>query len=188
MKKIQIIISVICYVVFIALWCIIGIAGWFFITFGNDIIPGFVIPIMIVTAIVVVAYPLYSKLKYSKRAYVSILLTLAFCVTVATTYFVFEKYYSVFTYQKWHEDREHRYMMVNSLENKYKIDGMTGEEVIEILGEPENIAPGYNAANIPSQYMYEYYAGYKDNFRIDPMIYRIIFENGIAVRMECIES
>lgn len=83
-------------------------------------------------------------------------------------------YLSHYTPEKWDKYPDVRYCMQSSLERQHELVGKTEQEIIELLGEPENIADDYC-------YRYEYFIGYG---MIDPYTYDIIFEDGVAVRTE----
>ena len=64
--------------------------------------------------------------------------------------------------------------MIDDLEKKYDFVGMTKDEIIEILGEPDTVSE-YGGWEV-----FDYYLGYGDDM-IDPYTYSVRFEDGIAV-------
>lgn len=80
-------------------------------------------------------------------------------------------YYGHFTPQKWIDNPDHRYLMINSLERKYKIVGMSKQEITDLLGDPTNINQ-WNGC-------YEYFI---DWGFMDCVTYDIYFDNDIAVK------
>ena len=98
------------------------------------------------------------------------------CIIGAGAYAVFN-----FTPERWSRDKEHRHLMIKDLEREYDIIGMTDEEIISLLGEPENTAtlPTGTDAKCLSYYIA---SGY-----IDPVFYEIIFEDGVAVNTQKVE-
>lgn len=89
-------------------------------------------------------------------------------------------YYGHFTPQKWQNNPECRYLMIDNLEKKYKITGMSKQEITDLIGSPAS-------SHKREQYeYYEYYVGWGD-MDIDPTIYTIYFENDIAVNISTAE-
>ncbi len=82
--------------------------------------------------------------------------------------------YNISTYsrQKWDENEEFRFYMIDDLEDKYELIGKTKEETIDILGEPMNISE-YGGREV-----FEYYIG---SDGLDSFVYVINYENGGAV-------
>ncbi len=90
-------------------------------------------------------------------------------------------YYGHFTPQKWQNNPECRYLMVDNLEKKYKITGLSKQEITDLLGNPAS-------SHKREQYeYYEYYVGWGD-MDIDPTIYTIYFENDIVVNTNAAEG
>lgn len=83
-------------------------------------------------------------------------------------------YSSVYSREKWDENEEIRFYMIDDLEKKYDFVGMTKDKVIEILGEPDTVSE-YGGWEV-----FDYYLGYGDDM-IDPYTYNVRFEDGIAV-------
>lgn len=85
-------------------------------------------------------------------------------------------YISSFSRQKWKHYQRLRIYMIDDLEKKHQIIGKTGEEIVDLLGEPYR----YETDNV----VYEYYVG--DSI-IDPYGYRLTFENNTVKKAELIE-
>ena len=144
------------------LYYILGIIGFFysFIIIGLfGIIPDFSETLFwiyfLILPIIILLLPIILKIITKKQFYKSILLSLIAVVVYFTivfaTIFGIEKYMSNFTSEKWNNEKYSnlRYLMLNSLEEKYNLVGMKKNEVTEILGkEYEN-----------EQYMYYYVGG-----------------------------
>lgn len=74
------------------------------------------------------------------------------------------KYYGTFSPDKWRNNVDCRYMMIDNMQKKYKIVGMSKQEIIDLLGKPQNI--------LENPIRYEYLVGYSI---IDSIIYEIYF-------------
>ncbi len=183
MKKSQIIISILCYIIFVVMWFCIGFAGIMFLCLDfDDIMPIVIKVIFVILALILVVSPIYIKISHPKRAYTVIILTIIYVLTVLFAYYGFCEYYSGFSKEKWIGcDEKKRYRMIDSLESQYTLKGMNGDEIIGLLGEPNHAQAGYNTEKILNQYFYEYYVG---NAMIDIVIYRVVFENGIVIKTE----
>lgn len=180
MKKRDTVISVLCYIVFAVIWLGIAFSGFLAFSFDfNELIPFSVKIVFVIAALVMVTFPLYSKLHHPKRACIAVVLPVVLVICYGLTRFGIVSYYSDFTHEKWIEHQYQRYLMIDSLESQYTLEGMTGDEIIELLGEPSVAQAGYGVKEIPSQYFYEYCIA---QGLMDPLIYRIVFENGIVVK------
>lgn len=179
MRKSHIVISILCYILFIATWLFIGFIGLLMFCFDfNHVMPFAMKIVFIILYFAFVTFPVYSKISHPKRAYAAIIATIIYILTVTLTYIGFNSYYSVFSSKKWLRCKDQRHLMIDSLESQYTLKGMNGDEIIELLGKPESAQAGPNTENIPTQYVYEYYIA---EGWMDPIIYRIVFENGIVV-------
>lgn len=56
---------------------------------------------------------------------------------------------SQFDQETWHEEPEKRQDMINSLTSNYELKGMTGNEIIDLLGEPAD-----KITEPPQQFLY----------------------------------
>lgn len=173
-KSVNITLSVLGYILFAGIWLFIGLFEFTLLLFASlDTLPDVVTMLIIIIEFAAIASPFYLKISHPKRPFISILLSIAVLTVSFLTSAGFTKYYSDFTQEKWVKHEDLRYRMIDSLESQYTLEGMTGDEVIELLGEP-------NVSNSNEQQdYYEYYAG--SGMSIDPVIYRIIFENGIVI-------
>lgn len=63
--------------------------------------------------------------------------------------------------------------MIDNLEKKHQITGMSNQEITELLGNPQRIS------ELNGRYRYEYMIR---QGVIDPIIYEIYFDNDIASR------
>ncbi len=185
-KSVNITLSVLGYILFAGIWLFIGLFEFILLLFASlDTLPDVVTMLIIIIEFVAIASPFYLKISHPKRPFISILLSIAVLTVSFLTSVGFTKYYSDFTQEKWMQHKDLRYRMIDSLESQYTLEGMTDDEIIELLGEPDYEQEGYNVKNIPSQYFYEYYVG--DGF-MDPIIYRVIFENGIVVNISMLHT
>lgn len=78
-------------------------------------------------------------------------------------------YRHLFTPNRWQQKPEQRQYMLESLEHKYQLVGMSREEVISLLGEPEEAQTGFkgDSAYYPSESTLVYYIGCDPVFRAD---------------------
>lgn len=81
------------------------------------------------------------------------------------------RYYGNFTPQKWIDNPDYRYLMIDSLERKYDIVGMSKQDITDLLGSPTNINRQTGS--------YEYFI---DPGFMDCVTYDIYFNNDIAVK------
>lgn len=69
----------------------------------------------------------------------SILITIAFVFVSLTAFFVSAGRFQTFTEEKWEEYPRQRYIMLDDMKEKYGIVGMTGNQISELLGDPDEI-------------------------------------------------
>lgn len=170
--------SVLLYIFLALMWCgmlfcyaVVIMLSDIIKYFGNGVLPVSFVLITFICFIMPFIFRKKTKLCLPVRFIVFSLLSVVINVTTFLgAYF----YLSHYTNVKWESYPYLRYCMVDSLERQHKIIGTTEQEVVELLGEPGNIANDYS-------YRYEYFIGYGI---IDPHTYDIIFEDGIAVKTE----
>lgn len=130
----------------------------------------------IILPLVVLAMPLIIKFKFNKKFYEAIINS----VCVAIIYFQLlgiisygiSEYFSTFSTYKWSNENWHGYrrQMVEDLEEKYDLGGMTKEEVREILGRGDVERYGDDGT---------YSMGYRMS---DGIMYYVFFdENGVVI-------
>lgn len=91
-------------------------------------------------------------------------------MTVSLVYAGARAYISSFSQEKWHNNENLRFYMIDDLENKHQIIGKTQSEITELIGKPT-----YFYSN--QEDVWEYFIGFSI---IDGIGYQIEFENGIA--------
>lgn len=89
-----------------------------------------------------------------------------------TVFVALSAYSKTFTPEKWANNRDNRYKMLDSLKEKYNLNEMTYGEIINLLGQSEQ--PYAYEAPACEEYL-EYRVG---SFTIDPTMLTIEFENG----------
>lgn len=127
---------------------ILGMVGFFysFVLVGLfGIIPDFSETLFwiyfLVLPIIILLLPIILKIVFKKQFYKSILLSLIavviYFILIFGSSFGIEKYMNKFTIEKWNNEKycNLRYLMLNDLEEKYKLIGMKKEEVMNILGK-----------------------------------------------------
>lgn len=90
----------------------------------------------------------------------------------AAIYNAVEHNISTYSGQKWDENEDLRFYMIDDLEDKYQLTGKTKKETVDILGEPTNVAEN------GGRDIFEYYIG---SDGLDSFIYVVSLENGAAV-------
>lgn len=176
------IITVICYIIFVISWFICGSFGLLYICF-SILMPEWVKLLFVILAFAVITYPIYARIytiqKNPKRIYTAVILTVALALSFYLTHYGFFKYYSDFTPSKWHRvNHDVRQYMIDSLEEKYNIIGMTQEEITELLGTPDYSQDNEYRHDEYQPCYYEYIISYA---MIDPVVYRINFDNETVV-------
>lgn len=174
MKKLQSIITVLCYVAFVVMWLVIGFVG-LIVSIFEDRIPTMVALIFIILAFAVITFPIYIKIPNPKKAYISIILTVSLALSAILTHTGIVYYYGNFTSAKWQKHMKLRYRMIDSLESQYTLKGMTVDEITELLGEADWKDNSENAE------FYNYRAGLAF---LDTVTYRVTVENGIVIDTE----
>ena len=107
-----------------------------------------------------------------KKVFLSILIFVFVIITVCVALSAYSK---TFTPEKWANNRDNRYKMLDSLKEQYNLNEMTYGEIINLLGQSEQ--PYAYEAPAHEEYL-EYRVGY---FTIDPTMLTIEFENGKVV-------
>ena len=177
MKKSQKILTWIGYIIYIAIWTYIGFVGLIlFVVSGFDILP---LPIRIILAFMcalALTSPFYLRIKHPQRIIVSILAAVFVVIIFCAAIYGFQRYYSIFTPEKWESSADQRYLMMDSLNAQHTLLGMTRDEVEALLGKSEH--SGEISKDGKQQYYYEYIIS--RDF-IDLNVLRVVFENDIAV-------
>ncbi len=101
---------------------------------------------------------------------------IVYAIVAFGTFFAVNTYLSDFTYEKWERYQSERYLMLDDLASEVDFIGMTKDEVIEILGEPEPIF--YDDADVAD--LIDYYVGAD---LIDPISLSFAFENNKVVEV-----
>lgn len=136
---------VIYYICFLAIWAIIGVFADIAVDHGvfsvfYDLYGKGIIWIGIALAITIVLSPLYLRI-FIKQEYVvaglCLLLTIVFILVATGALNYSEKQFRNFTPELWSEYPNHRMIMVSDLVKNNDIIGMSKEQVVEILGEPD---------------------------------------------------
>lgn len=101
------------------------------------IIVYFVIPILVLLLPITIKY-IFKKKDFNITIAIFKGMVIHFIIIISLSYGITE-YMGYFTIKKWSnlELVELRYLMIDDLEDKYKLIGMTKEEVIDILGKPD---------------------------------------------------
>lgn len=176
LKTKSVIISVLLYILLALMWC--GIAYVYSILFVLDDIMNYVWDgllenLFVIVSFICVLIPIIFRKKLKLRLpLLLVIFTVISLITNIGVHIATTSYFSHYSKQKWSDNRELRYYMINDIEKTYGIAGKTEQEVIELLGEPEFKTEGER---------FQYYTGH---YMIDPYTYDIIFEDGIAVGTE----
>lgn len=177
------IINIILSVILIMLWMGICMVSFFLLLisdiinhFENGILIYFFIVIYILALILPVIFR--KKLSIAKSIPLTMIVSAVIAIVINTITFLGVYFYiSEYSREKWDEYPRLRIHMIKDLEREQQIIGMTEDEIIGILGEPEDI-PGVGKQR------FEYYAG---DSGYDPYTYDVIFENGVAVKTKISE-
>lgn len=168
------------YIILVALGCGIACASLIFFMvdgfvnqFGNGLLKAVFVTIYLCAIAATIAIGKKKKAGLALPLCLTIAALSAFMVN-GIIYNAAGLYSSVYSREKWDENEEIRFYMIDDLEKKYDSVGMSKAEVIEILGEPDAISE-YGGWEV-----FDYYLGYGDDM-IDPYTYNIRFEDGIAV-------
>ena len=96
------------------------------------------------------------------------------------------KVQSSFSTEHWSANESMRYKMIESLEAKYDLIGMSEDEILDLLGRPNiTYPPTTPHLNPQSQYLfYKYYIGPPEppfSIMFEPYIYQIVFQAGKVI-------
>lgn len=128
----------------------------------------------IVLPIVILAMPVIIKFKYNKKFYkaildsiVFVLLYISICITICSCISV---YFETFSTYKWSNENWHRFRgdMVEDLEERYDLKGMTKDEIHELLGKEDGYSEEDNAISYYIGEAINYYIYFDEN---DVVIY-----------------
>ena len=174
--------------IFFTIVLILGWAGILFVSFllyllsdmfrnlGNGIL------VYITVFIYVLAFvlPIIFRKRISKYLClpVSFIIFTIFSVIIVSSVLVGARsYISSFSQEKWNNNEELRFYMIDDLEQKHHIVGKTKNEIIKLIGKPT-----YTYDN--KEIIYEYFIGFN---MIDEICYQIEFENNIAIKTTLVE-
>ena len=136
-----------------------------------------------VLPIILLAMPLIIKFIFKKKFYKSIIYSMfsviIYLIILVIMTFGIRQYFKTFSTERWSNEswNSFRYLMLDDLEEKYDLVGMTKEEVHELLGEED----------VELEWLITDYAiGYsvRDGFMEGYYYYIYLEENDVVVRTE----
>ena len=117
------------------------------------------------------------KKPFRKALFISICVTIVYILLFVSLQKGLTVYFSDFSQSKWNNYISNRHLMINDLENDYKIIGMDKTEVTELLGQPSNNISG--GSNVIIYHIRTYdFAWYK---------YHLTLENGKVIKTEVVK-
>ena len=134
-------------IIFIILWFVlitfIYYVNLIYGVFGNTLIVDtfelLSIIIYLGIPVIIIFLPLILRFIFSKKIIRSLAFSLGMAVIYFLLLFILNKglvfYFSSFSKEKWDKYQYNRYLMVDDLEKKYELVGMTKFEVIDLLGQ-----------------------------------------------------
>ena len=137
----------------------------------------------LILPVILIFSPIIYKLIFKK----SFLNSLAISFISLIVYLVFlflcleclNFYLSDFSKTKWNNYPMNRYLMIENLEEKHKIIGLTTEEIIDLLGDPEIVIFKKDVINKEiNKFEYPIEAGF-----FSTTVYSVEFEDNIVVRI-----
>lgn len=170
------------YILFAGIWLVIGltvfILCYFSIsinTIGNGILKAVLIVVFFCAAFLSIRFCVKSK--SSRKKIIALILLTASTIAVNTSVCELSNMYaSHYTKEKWLKHEKLRYSMIDDLEMKHDLTGLSEQAVIDLLGEPTKISEQDGKVFI-------YYIG---DGMIDPLTYNISFENGIVTSFKIV--
>ncbi len=177
-KILKILLNVLLYLVFVLLWgVIISVLALMnlFDTFISSFNDGILLEIFAITSVLGIVITILCRKKLKYKWMLPLLLIVSTIVTTVVNYGVLwctYGYMSVYTREKWDKYPWERSCMVDNLNEQYEFIGMTEQEVIAVLGEPDRIFE-YDGRTV-----YQYVIG---NVFKERNAYDFVFENGIVV-------
>lgn len=103
-------------------------------------------------------------------------------ILIVLGYLSFQNINDRFTKQRWLENPDIRYKMIDDIEKNYSVIGKNQQDVQALLGEPDNKWE-LNSGDGHYNY-YQYYIGKKYSFfelMWEPDMYLITFRNGLVI-------
>ena len=172
------ILTILLYILLTVIWCGVLFASVVFILsntvierFGNGILKAVFVLVYLCAVILPIILRKKIKTNYIMPS-VLIVSTIAAIIINGAIYSTADNYMSTYSRQKWDNNEELRFYMIDDLERQYDFIGKDEQEIIDLLGSPSNISEH-------SGKRFEYYIG--DDY-IDPYTYDIIFKDGIVIR------
>lgn len=127
----------------------------------------------IILPIIILAMPIIIKFKFKKKFYKAVLdsalSVIIYLVILSIISYCIIVYFKTFSTYKWSNENWHRFRgdMVEDLEERYNLKGMTKDEIYELLGEEDRYSEEDNAIG--------YYIG-------EALMYYIYFdENDVVI-------
>ncbi len=115
------------------------------------------------------------KFKFKKSGLIFTIPILAYAIISFGTIYAINSYLSDFSQDKWVKYQSERYHMLDDMTNEINFVGMSKEEVIKMLGEPNR--PYADTDNID---LIDYYVG---SFSIDPTMITFVFEDNKVIEV-----
>lgn len=130
LKKILKIIFIILYYSILILFCLFNSFGSIICLFSDF----FLIIFYIIFPILLLILPIFLKVR--KKIILSYIFLFIYIILLLITGYCTAKFLENFSPKNWNKYSDLRYLMIESLEKKYKIVGMEKEEIINVLGKP----------------------------------------------------
>ncbi len=170
--------NVILYLFLAIMWFVILFISCFFLLlnnvvdhFGNGILKNIFILVYICGFILPIIF--HKKLKSNYMLPLCLILaTVLSTIINGVIYNSVDNYISVYSREKWNDNAELRFHMIDNLEKQFDFIGKTEQEIKDILGEPSNTIE-YDGWRV-----FEYYIG---NDYIDAYTYDFRFEKGFVI-------
>lgn len=121
----------------------------------NDLYGNKWIFVVLLLTLIALSAPLYLRLLVKKELYIlllSIIICAGYALSVLYWYNLSNNQFKDFTVEKWREFPNQRILMLDDLKECHMIIGMSNDQVISLLGQPDKI--------IDETYIYEYDYGY----------------------------
>lgn len=154
------------------MWLFSGLASDFII---YPIFPVIHVLLAIITVGIMIAIRGIQQCSFKKSCVRAVVVVLVYAFLTVGTFFIFRGYFLSFTPEKWQRFPNKRSYMLEDLNRDYNLRERSKDEILDLLGMPNNTYDGTDA-----DYIIDYYVG---SFNIDPTMLSFEFENDMVKDM-----
>ena len=146
--------------------------GLLWIVLEHQVLQVIYLILPVITGCIIIRVRLFKEYSFRKSCFCATAAVLVYAFLALGIFAAFNGYFKSFTPEKWQRFPNARYLMLDDLNRDHKLRERNKEEIIALLGTPDNPYDGTDA-----DYIIDYYVG---SFTIDPTMLSFEFEKDMV--------